>query len=76
MRPIIFTLFIVMLFAPFHIFADDQPVNVQTSALDKTFFEVGTLKFRFTKFRSKFLKFTNGYIEVEVENISNRHYLK
>ena len=67
MRSSLFALAVALLI-PLCAVADDQPVRVRVSELEKTPIAAGPLKIRITKLRGSFLKFGNSSIEVEVEN--------
>jgi hypothetical protein len=69
MRSTLFAL-VVALLIPLCAVADDQPVRVRVSELEKTPIAAGPLKIRITRLRGSFLKFGNGSIDVEVENDS------
>jgi hypothetical protein len=68
MRSTLFTLVLALLI-PLFVAADDQPVRIRVSDLDKTPIAAAPLKIRITKLRTSFLKLGSGSIEVEVENI-------
>jgi hypothetical protein len=61
---------VLALLIPLVAIADDQPSRIRVADLEKTPIAAGQLKIRITKFRGSFMKFGNGSIEVEVENIS------
>jgi hypothetical protein len=72
MRTIILVLIMLTLCAPLQSLADNQPINIRTSYLDKTYIEAGTLKIRFSKFKPAVLKFNNGNVEIQAENSTNK----
>jgi hypothetical protein len=61
---------IVVLTISFFALADDQPVRVRTSELERTPLAAGPLKITLTQFRGSFLKVGNGSVEAQVENTS------
>lgn len=69
MRTTVFTLVLALLI-PFCATADDAPVHLRVSDLNKTPISAGAFKIRISKLTGSFLKFGNGSIELEVENVS------
>lgn len=66
----ILTPLIVVLLFSFFALADDQPVRIRTSELERTPLTAGPLKITLTQFRGSFLKIGNGLVETLVENTS------
>lgn len=69
MRSTLFTLALALLI-PLCATADNQPTQIRVPELNKTPITAGAFKIRITKLRGSFLKFGNGSIELEVENVS------
>lgn len=69
MRSTLLTLLVALLI-PVWVAADDQPVRIRVSELEKTPIVAAPLKIKITKLRGSFLKLGSGSIEVEVENVS------
>lgn len=69
MRSSLFTL-VVALLIPICVAADDQPVRIRTSELERTSLTAGPLKITLTQFRGSFLKIGYGSVEAQVENTS------
>jgi len=70
MRFRLFALALALLI-PVCVAADDQPAHVKVSDLGKTAISAGPLTIRISRLKTNFMKFGNGSIEVEVENVSN-----
>lgn len=64
----VFRALVLALVIPLCAIADDQPVRIKVSDLEKTPIAAGQLKIRITKLRGSFLKLGSGSIEVAVEN--------
>ena len=69
MRSTLFTLALALLI-PLSATADDQPVQLRVPDLNKTPIAAGNFKIRIVKLSGSFLKFGNGSIELEVENVA------
>lgn len=69
MRFSLLTLALALLI-PVFVAADDQPTHVKVSELAKTPISAGPLKIRISRLKANFMRFGNGSIEVEVENVS------
>jgi hypothetical protein len=69
MRSTLFTLALALLI-PLCAAADNQTVQIRVPDLNKTPITAGAFKIRITKLSGSFLKFGNGSIELEVENVS------
>jgi hypothetical protein len=69
MRSALFTLALALLI-PLCAAADNQPAQIRVPDLNKTPITAGAFKIRITKLSGNFLKFGNGSIELEVENVS------
>lgn len=61
---------VLALLIPICAVADDQPVRIRVSDLDKTPIAAGPLKIRITKLKGSFMKLGSGSIEVVVENVA------
>jgi hypothetical protein len=59
------------LLIPLSATADDQPVQIRVPDLSKTPIKAGNFKIRIAKLSGSFLKFGNGSIELEVENVAS-----
>ena len=70
MRSILFILALALLI-PLSATADDRSVQMRVPDLGKTPISAGAFKIRITKLTGSFLKFGNGSIELEVENVSS-----
>ena len=70
MRSTLFTLALALLI-PLSATADDQPVQIRVPDLNKTPISAGAFKIRIAKLSGSFLKFGNGSIELEVENVAS-----
>lgn len=70
MRIKLLTPIIVILLFSFFALADDQPVRIRTSELERTPLTAGALKIRLTQFRGSVLKIGYGSVEAQVENTS------
>lgn len=70
MRIKLLTPLIVILLFSFFALADDQPVRIRTSELERTPLTAGPLKITLTRFRGSFLKIGYGSVEAQVENTS------
>jgi len=69
MRSTLFTLAFALLI-PFCATADNQPTQIRVPDLNKTPITADAFKIRITKLSGSFLKFGNGSIDLEVENVS------
>lgn len=69
MRFTLLTLALALLI-PLSATADDQPIQIRVPDLSKTPIKAGNFKIRIAKLTGSFLKFGNGSIELEVENVS------
>lgn len=70
MRSTLFTLALALLI-PLSATADNQPVQIRVPDLNKTPITAGNFKIRIAKLSGSFLKFGNGSIELEVENVAS-----
>lgn len=70
MRSTLFTLALALLI-PLSATAGDQPVQIRVPDLNKTPITAGDFKIRIAKLSGSFLKFGNGSIELEVENVAS-----
>jgi hypothetical protein len=55
---------------PLGVTADDQPVQIRVPNLNKAPISAGAFKIRIARLSGSLLKFGNGSIELEVENVS------